>query len=286
MRSSSTSDSTDQPANGAVRPALPWNGRTGVMGILNVTPDSFFDGGRHAAPEAAEAQASRMAAEGADIIDIGAESSRPRATPVPEAEELRRLLPAIERVRAVCALPISVDTAKASVARAALAAGATWVNDIWGLQGDPAMAAAVAGAAATVVVMHNQHGTDYPDGLVACICRFFERSLEIADRAGIARSHLVLDPGVGFGKTPPQNLAVLRALGEFRRFGLPLLLGASRKSVIGHVLDLPAAERLEGSLVTTVAAAAAGYDLVRVHDVRAHVRAARMADAIYRVSHG
>jgi dihydropteroate synthase len=227
-----------------------------------------------------------MVEEGADIIDIGAESSRPGSTPVAEPEELRRLLPAIERVRAACALPISVDTAKASVARAALAAGAAWVNDICGLQGDPAMADVVAEAGATVVVMHNQQGSDYPDGLVASICRFFDRSLELADRAGIARSRLVLDPGIGFGKKPPQNLALLRVLGEFRRFGLPLLLGASRKSVIGYVLDLPPAERLEGSLVTTVAAAAAGYDIVRVHDVRAHVRTARMADAIYRVSHG
>lgn len=283
---SSMSDNADQSARGDLRPALPWSGRTGIMGILNVTPDSFFDGGRHDAPEAAEAQARRMSAEGADVIDIGAESTRPGFTPVPEAEELRRLLPVIERVRAACALPISVDTAKPSVARAALAAGATWINDIWGLQGDAHMAEVVAEGRATVVVMHNQQGTDYPDGLVSGICRFFEKSLRVAEGAGLTLSRIVLDPGIGFAKTPPQNLEVLRALGEFRRFGLPLLLGASRKSVIGHVLNLPVSERLEGSLVTTVAAVAAGFDIVRVHDVQAHVRAARMADAIYRISHG
>jgi dihydropteroate synthase len=256
------------------------------MGILNVTPDSFFDGGRHVAPEAAEAQARRLEAEGADWIDIGAESSRPGATPVTEAEELRRLLPAIERVRAVCRRPLSVDTAKAAVARAALAAGATWVNDIRGLQGDPEMAGVVAEAGASVVIMHNQQGTDYPDGLIPAINRYFEAALRIAARAGIAPGRVVLDPGIGFAKTAEQSLAVLHQLREFRHFGLPLLLGASRKSVIGRVLDLPPGERLEGSLATTVAAVAAGFDAVRVHDVQAHVRAARVADAIYRVSHG
>ncbi|HEY0946266.1 MAG TPA: dihydropteroate synthase [Opitutaceae bacterium] len=279
-------DNPHPPAWGAMRPALPWSGRTGVMGILNATPDSFFDGGRHDAPDAAGIQARRMAEEGADVIDIGAESTRPGFTPVPEAEELRRLLPIIERVRSACSLPISVDTTKAAVARAALAAGAAWINDIWGLQGDVEMVDVVAEGCATVVIMHNQHGTDYPDGLVAGICRFLEKSLRLAEDAGVPLSRVVLDPGIGFGKTPAQNLEVLRALGEFRRFGLPLLLGASRKSVVGHVLKLPVAERLEGSLVTTVAAVAAGFDVVRVHDVQAHVRTARMAEAIYRVSHG
>jgi len=263
-----------------------WGRRTWIMGILNVTPDSFFDGGRHDAPDRAEAQARRMDSEGADWIDIGAESSRPGATPVPAEEELRRLLPVIERVRAACAARISVDTAKAAVARAALAAGATWVNDIWGLQGDAEMAGAIAQAGAFVVVMHNQRGTEYPSGVVAGINRFFETSLGIAEKAGIARDRVVLDPGIGFGKTPAQNLAVLRELGGFGQFGRPLLVGASRKSVVGHVLNLPPAERLEGSLATTVAAVAAGADAVRVHDVQAHVRAARMADAIYRGSHG
>lgn len=261
-----------------------WGERTRVMGILNLTPDSFFDGGRHDSVEKAELQALRLEKEGADWLDLGAESSRPGATAVSEEEELRRLLPVIERLRGVVRVPLSVDTAKASVARAALAAGATWINDIWGLQGDAAMAPVVAEAGAAIVIMHNQRDTHYPEGVVAGINRFFESSLRLASRAGIPAERLVLDPGIGFGKTPGQNLVVLRSLREFRAFGRPLLLGASRKSVIGHVLDLPPAERLEGSLATTVAAVAAGVDAVRVHDVQAHVRAARMADAIYRSS--
>jgi dihydropteroate synthase len=275
----------------AVRPTAagelfpPGGKRTLVMGILNLTPDSFFDGGRHDSVEKAEIQALQLEREGADWLDLGAESSRPGASAVNEAEELRRLLPVIERIRRLVRVPLSVDTAKASVAKAALTAGATWINDIWGLQGDAAMAAVVAEAGASVIVMHNQRGTRYPDGgVVAGVSRFFETSLRLAARAGIPSERVVLDPGIGFGKTPEQNLAVLRALGEFRSFGRPLLLGASRKSVIGHVLDLPPTERLEGSLATTVAAVAAGVDAVRVHDVQAHVRAARMADAIYRGS--
>jgi dihydropteroate synthase len=280
------SDPVRAPAKALEIPPLAWGRRTLVMGILNVTPDSFFDGGRHNAPPAAGERARRLEAEGADWIDIGAESSRPGAAPVSEAEELRRLLPVVEVVRSMTRRAISVDTTRASVARAALAAGATWVNDIRGLQGDPEMAGVVAGAGASVVIMHNQRGTDYPDGLIPAINRYFEAALQIAGQAGIAREQIVLDPGIGFGKTPEQNLAVLRQLRDFRSFGLPLLLGASRKSVIGHVLDLPVGERLEGSLATTVAAVAAGFDAVRVHDVQEHVRVARMADAIYRISHG
>jgi len=284
--SSATTDSVNQSADERLARSFKWGARTGIMGILNLTPDSFFDGGRNDSPAAAEARARQIETEGADWIDLGAESTRPGAVPVSEAEELRRLLPVIDRVRSACGLPISVDTTKASVAKAALAAGATWINDIWGLQGDTNMAEVIAQAGASVVIMHNRRGTDYPDGLIATIGRFFEVSLGIAARAGIARDRIVLDPGIGFGKAPAQNLAVLRALAEFKRFGQPLLLGASRKSVIGHVLNLPPAERLEGSLATTVAAVAAGFDVVRVHDVQAHVRTARTADAIYRISHG
>jgi dihydropteroate synthase len=268
------------------RERFAWGERTRIMGIINLTPDSFYDGGKNDSPAAAAARATAMAAEGADVLDLGAESSRPGSTPICESEELRRLLPAIEQVRAACPLPISVDTAKAAVAREALAAGATWINDIWGLQGDPAMADVAAAGGAFVVAMHNQHGTEYPQGLVTTVLRFWEASLRIAERAGIPRTHVILDPGIGFGKTPAQNLEVLRALPEFRRLGQPLLLGASRKSVIGHLLKLPPTERLEGSLATTVTAIAAGFDLVRVHDVQAHARVARVADAIYRNSHG
>ena len=281
-----TTDFSSQPVVEPPAGGPAWGGRTRIMGILNVTPDSFFDGGRNNLPAAAETRARVMDAEGADWIDIGAESSRPGATLISKDEELRRLLPVIERVRLVTRLPLSVDTTKAAVAKAALAAGATWINDIWGLQGDPGMADVVAEAQASVVIMHNQRGAEYPDGIFTAIGRFFEVSLQLAGRAGIPHSRVVLDPGIGFGKTPAQNLEVLRGLAEFKGFGLPLLLGASRKSVIGHVLRLPPEERLEGSLVTTVAAVAAGFDAVRVHDVQAHVRVARTADAIYRISHG
>lgn len=276
--------SAGQRSTSGLQPS--WGSRTRVMGILNVTPDSFFDGGQYEVLPVAIAQAMRMAAEGADWIDIGAESSRPGFRPVSTDEEMRRLLPTVAAVSAACALPVSVDTTKSVVAKAAMEAGATWINDIWGLQGDPQMAAVVAEAGASVVIMHNQAATTYPDGVMTAIRRFFEVSLQRADQAGIARERVMLDPGIGFGKTPEQNIEVLRSLSELRQFGLPVLLGASRKSVIGHVLGLPPAERLEGSLATTVAAVAAGLDAVRVHDVAAHVRAARMADAIYRNSHG
>ncbi len=279
-------DSANQPAHEPPAHRLVSGERTRVMGILNVTPDSFFDGGRNNSPDAAEARARQIEAEGADWIDLGAESSRPGAVAISEAEELKRLLPVIARARAASRLPLSVDTTKASVAQAALAAGATWINDIWGLQGDARMAGVVAEAGASVVIMHNQHGTDYPEGIFPAIQRYFERSLHLAGRAGIPHTRVMLDPGIGFGKTPAQNLEVLRGLKEFQRFGLPLLLGASRKSVLGHVLNLPPAERLEASLATTVAAVAAGFDAVRVHDVQAHVRTARTADALYRISHG
>ena len=281
-----TTDSVPSLAKEALNPPPAWGRRTRIMGILNVTPDSFYDGGRHNLPDDAVVQARRMESEGADWIDIGAESTRPGATPVSEDEELRRLLPVIDQVHQACQCPISVDTSKASVARAALQAGATWVNDIRGLQGDVAMAGVVAAAGASVIIMHSQRGTDYPDGVVTGINRFFETSLRIAEKAGIARECVVLDPGIGFGKTTAQNLEILRELREFRRLGLPLLVGVSRKSVIGHVLNLPPEERLEGSLAATVVAVAAGADAVRVHDVQAQVRVARMADAVYRVSHG
>jgi dihydropteroate synthase len=266
-----------------------WGARTYVMGIVNVTPDSFSgDGllaaGGDAAPRvaAAVALARRMVAEGADVIDIGGESSRPGHDPVPEHEELARVVPVVEAVRAaIPGVAISVDTTKASVARAALAAGADLVNDVWGVRGEPAMLDVVAERGAPIVLMHNRAEARYAN-VVAEVIADLEAAVEAAARAGVAREAVIVDPGIGFGKTLEQNLALLRALPALRLLGRPILLGTSRKSTIGRVLDLPPDERLEGTLATTALAVAAGVDMVRVHDVRANVRAARMADAVVR----
>ena len=256
--------------------------RTYLMGIVNLTPDSFFEHSRKPSPDSALAHARRLVSEGADILDLGAESTRPGYTPVPPDEELARLLPTVKAVCAACPAAVSVDTTKASVAAAALEAGACIVNDQWGLQGDPDMARVVRDFGAGLVIMHNQTGTDYAGDLINAIRTFFLRSLDLAAKAGIAEGSIVLDPGIGFGKTPAQNLEVVRRLAELNDLGLPLLLGASRKSFLGKILDLPPAERLEGTLASTTAGIAAGVDIVRVHDVLANARAAKVADAIYR----
>ena len=240
-----------------------------VMGILNVTPDSFSDGGLWTERDAALRQAGRMAAEGAAIIDIGGESTRPGHTPVSAEEEAARVLPVIEAVKRETGLPVSIDTYKAEVARAALEAGADMVNDIWGLRRDGGeMAALIA-------------GTEYAD-FMADMLSDLRETLAIADRAGIARSSIVLDPGIGFGKTYEQNLIAMNRLDELLTLGCPVLLAASRKSVIGLTLDLPADERLEGTIATTVAGVLRGAAFVRVHDVKENLRAARMALAIRR----
>ncbi|MBX6377184.1 MAG: dihydropteroate synthase [Clostridia bacterium] len=256
--------------------------RTLTMGVLNVTPDSFSDGGCYLEVDAAVARARAMVAEGADIIDVGGESTRPGAVPVPAEEEARRILPVIRALAPELPVPISVDTYKAEVAAAAVAAGASMINDVWGLQRDPDMAATAARLGVPVVVMHNQSEPVYPGDLVASIRAFFAESLRLAAAAGVPREHIILDPGFGFGKTPAHNLEVVARLGEFVDMGLPLLLGPSRKSTIGHVLGLPVQERLEGTVALAVLAAAAGVDIVRVHDVQAAVRALRMADAVVR----
>ena len=263
--------------------------RTLIMGILNVTPDSFSDGGRWLEIPAALAHARRMVKEGADIIDIGAESSRPGFVPMRAAEEIHRLAPYLEALAAACPLPISVDTFKAETARAALGLGADLLNDIWGLQyaeepGEMARVAAANGV--PVIAMHNQQGTDYAafgGDVIAAERAFFRRTVEIAEAAGLPREKLILDPGIGFGKTAEQNLEVLRRQQELTELAgeeYPLLLGVSRKSVIGKVLDLPVDERLEGTLATSVLAVAHGASILRVHDVRENVRAVRMAEAI------
>ena len=256
-------------------------GRPVVMGVLNVTPDSFSDGGRFLDPGAALDQARRMVAEGADILDIGAESTRPYgdAAAVPLAEEMRRLEPVLPAVVAL-GIPVSIDTIKAKTAAWALAAGATIVNDVWGLQRDPDMAPLVADQAVPVVLMHNREAADPAIDIMADITAFLSRSLEIAARAGIARERIVLDPGIGFGKTPEQSVTAIARLGELKSFGLPLLIGASRKRFIDRISPAPPERRLGGSLTAHLAAVASGAAIVRTHDVAETVQALRVAAAI------
>ena len=254
-----------------------------VMGVLNVTPDSFSDGGRFIDPERAIAQAERMIAAGADIIDIGAESTRPYggAAPVSSADELARLtpvLPAVVKLKT----PVSIDTMKADIATWALDQGVAMVNDVWGLQRDPAMAEVVSEYDMPVVVMHNRESADAAIDIIADVQAFFERSLDIAQRRGIARDCMVLDPGIGFGKTPEQSIACIARLAEFERFGLPLLVGASRKRFINAVTPAAPDQRLGGSIASHLAAAANGAAIVRVHDVAETVQALRVAAAIGR----
>jgi dihydropteroate synthase len=256
-------------------------GRPLVMGILNVTPDSFSDGGRFIDPEAAIAHARRMVAEGADIIDIGAESTRPygTATPVSLSEEVRRLEPVLSAIAAL-GVPVSIDTMKAQVAAAALQAGASMVNDVWGLQRDPEMAGVVARHGVPVIVMHNRDTADPAIDIMADMAAFFTRSLALAARAGIAREQIVLDPGIGFGKTPEQSLTALARLDQLNAFGLPLLVGASRKRFIDKVSPAPPDRRLGGSLAAHLIAVADGARIIRAHDVAETVQALRVATAI------
>lgn len=241
-----------------------------IMGILNATPDSFSDGGRFIAPENALAQAVEMARLGCSIIDVGGESTRPGATPVAEDEELRRVLPIIAMLVDKVDVPISVDTTKSVVAREAARLGAIVVNDVWGLQKDPGMADVVAETGSAAIVMHNRDRADNSVDIIDDVRRFFDRSISIAERAGIPPEHLILDPGIGFGKTFEQNLTCLRHLGRFLSYGMPLLLGVSRKSFIGHILDKPVEERLTGTLAANVIGLMSGASIIRVHDVEAH----------------
>ena len=258
-------------------------GRPLVMGVLNVTPDSFSDGGRFLDPAAAIAQARRLAAEGADILDTGAESSRPygNAVTVPLDEERARLAPILPVVVGL-GIPVSIDSMKAAVAAWALETGAAIVNDVWGLQRDPDMARVVAEHDAPVIVMHNRDAADPRIDIVADVTAFFERSLAIAARAGIARERIVLDPGIGFGKTPEQSLTCIARLDAWRGFGLPLLVGASRKRFIHSVVPSEPAERLGGSLAAHLLAVENGAAIIRVHDVAPTVQALAVAAAIRR----
>lgn len=256
-------------------------GRPIVMGVLNVTPDSFSDGGRFIDPAVAIAHARCLAADGADILDVGAESTRPYggATPVSLREELDRLDPVLPAVIAL-GVPVSIDTIKAEVAARALRAGAAIVNDVWGLQRDPDMARVVAEHRVPVIIMHNRESADPSLDIVADVVAFFARSLEIAARAGIPEHHIVLDPGVGFGKTPEQSIAVIARLEAFKRFGLPLLVGASRKRFINTIVPSSPDQRLGGSIAAHLLAVRNGAAIVRVHDVAETVQALRVTAAI------
>jgi dihydropteroate synthase len=256
--------------------------RTFIMGILNATPDSFSDGGEYIDVEKAIKHAKEMVMEGAHIIDIGGESTRPGSKEVDGEEELRRVLPIVKRLVKEVDVPISVDTYKAQVAEKALGAGAHIINDVWGLQRDPDLASVVAKYNAVVVAMHNQNGTEYKNDIMEEICGFLKKSIDIALKAGVKRENIILDPGIGFGKTPEQNMVVMSRLGELNDLGYPTLLGTSRKSMIGKILDLPPKERVEGTLATTVMGIMQGVDIVRVHDIKENVRTAKVTDAIIR----
>jgi dihydropteroate synthase len=269
-----------KPARDALS-ALLALGRPLVMGILNVTPDSFSDGGRFIDPARAIAHARQMAEQGADILDIGAESTRPYggATPVAADDEMARLAPVLPAVLKL-GLPVSIDTTKASVAAWALEQGAGVVNDVWGLQRDPAMAPLIAARGVPVIVMHNREAADPAIDIVTEEIAFFAHSLEIAERAGIAREKIVLDPGIGFGKTPEQSIICIARLAEFKRFGLPLLIGASRKRFINSVTPSAPDQRLGGSIASHLEAVHNGAAIVRAHDVSETVQALRVAAAI------
>ena len=256
-------------------------GRPIVMGVLNVTPDSFSDGGRFFDATTALDQARRMVAEGADILDIGAESTRPYgdAVAVPIEEEIRRLAPILPTAVAL-GVPVSIDTMKAGVAEQAIATGATIVNDVWGLQRDRELARVVAEHGVPVIVMHNRDAADPSLDIMTDIAAFFARSLEIADRAGIVRDNIVLDPGIGFGKTPEQSLTAIARLAELKSFGLPLLVGASRKRFIDKVSPAPPDRRIGGSIAAHVLSVLNGAAIIRVHDVAETVQALRVHAAI------
>jgi dihydropteroate synthase len=268
------------PADHPVLLALLSRPYPAVMGVLNVTPDSFSDGGQFVAPERALAQARRMIAEGADIIDIGAESTRPYgAQPVSADEELNRLQPILAGVVSLD-VPVSIDSMKSAVVEWALDAGAVIANDVWGLQRDPAMAGLLAARHSPVIVMHNRDHVDANIDIMKDIAAFFTRSLDIAAKAGVSPGNIVLDPGIGFGKTPEQSITALARLNELGAFGLPLLVGASRKRFISSVVPSEPDQRLGGSIAAHLAAAKGGARIIRTHDVSETVQALRVAAAI------
>jgi dihydropteroate synthase len=267
---------------------LTFGKRTLIMGVLNVTPDSFSDGGLYVDADIAVKRAHEMVAQGADIIDVGGESSRPGSDPVSIDEELHRVLPVIKRIAQELDVLISIDTYKSTVAEHALKAGAHIVNDISGLNFDPNMAKVAADYGAPVILMHikgmpkNMQISPQYYSLISEIISYLRNSIEYAETAGVSPEKIIIDPGIGFGKTMEHNLEIIRRLKEFRCLGKPILIGASRKSFIGKILDLPVEERIEGTIATVVSSIMNGADIVRVHDVKQVQRAVKMADAIYR----
>ena len=257
-----------------------WGERTYVMGIVNVDPESFSGDGLSNL-EAAVEQGKRFASEGADIIDVGGESTRPNAKPLTIEEELSRVIPVIEKLASHLSVPISVDTYKSEVARKAVAAGARMINDVWELKRDPKLARVSAEAKVPLIISQNQRDSSFHDFFPELIASL-KKSIQAALDAGVPRENIIIDPGVGFGKTVEQNVEIVRRLAELKALGRPILLGTSRKSFIGHVLDLPVDQRLEGTAATVAIGIANGADIVRVHDVAQMVRVARMSDAIIR----
>ncbi|CAM3970277.1 dihydropteroate synthase [Mesobacillus zeae] len=258
---------------------LNYGEKTLVMGILNATPDSFSDGGKYSRIDAAVKHASEMAADGADIIDIGGESTRPGSALVSAEEELERVLPVIEAVSARVDIPISIDTYKANVAREAIGAGAHIINDVWGAKADPAMAAVAAEADVPIVLMHNREGRNYTNFMRDALNDLYE-SIALARQAGVKDENIILDPGIGFAKSLEENLLMMRNLDTLAALGYPVLLGTSRKSMIGNVLGLPVDERLEGTGATVCYGIQKGCQIIRVHDVKEMARMAKMMDAL------
>lgn len=259
---------------------LEFHKKTLIMGVLNVTPDSFSDGGSYLTVEAAIERALQMEREGADMIDIGGESTRPDYTPVSVQEEIERVLPVIEGLRGKTQLPISIDTMKSDVARAAVNAGAEIINDVWGMQKDPDMARVAGETGCGVIIGHNRECTGTVDTIFAQMYGFFETGIRRLLSRGVDRDKICIDPDIGFGKTYEENLYILKHLDWLESFQLPILLGTSRKSVIGLTLDLPASQRLEGTIATCVLGAQKGANIVRVHDVKEVARAMKMTDAV------
>ncbi|PRX28899.1 dihydropteroate synthase [Orenia metallireducens] len=256
--------------------------RTYIMGILNVTPDSFSDGGDYFNIEDAVSRAQEMVEQGADIIDIGAESTRPGAEKVSTEEEIRRLKPVIRAIKDKVDVPISIDTYKPEVAQAVLEMGVDIINDIWGLQWDGKMAKVVADYEVPVIIMYNGRDNQERTDIMEAMIDFLNKSIKLAKEAGVKDNNIILDPGLGFGTTQAENLEIMRNLVKLKGLGYPLLLGASRKRMIGRILDLPPKERVEGTVATTVMAIMQGIDIVRVHDVQENLRAAKVTDAIVR----
>lgn len=256
--------------------------RTYIMGILNVTPDSFSDGGKFNSLEAAVNHAKEMVEAGADIIDIGGESTRPNHLYIEEEEEIRRVIPIIKAIKNELDVPISIDTYKGRTAEAAIEAGASLINDVWGFKKDSYIAGVAAKYGVPCCLMHNRNNKDYGDDLLAQMIIDLEESINIALKAGVKKENIILDPGIGFSKTYEQNLLAMRELEKLKILGMPVLLGTSRKSMIGNTLNLPPEERVEGTVATTVIGIMKGCDFVRVHDVKENKRACVMTDAIVR----